>query len=185
MAKNGASAAVWTGNPHPANEYVVVENKARVPDAHRALRPAFATQGHARLLDILGWQIEPSPRREEERHAPAQCCFVLQDGRREEAAFGYTGLTLPQDTGDAALREAQRRVERFLALLGEDRGVLFQNVPLLAFAGHRRERVAIFGGWRFTRGDWKPFFLGPDGLGGVAAQETFFSSGTACKPLRR
>lgn len=141
-------------------------------------RPAFATRAHARLLDALGWKVADSPRRETKSHPPLQCCFVLRDGMREEAAFGYTGLTGPLDTDDACLRAARTRVERFLSILGEDRGVLLQNEPLLAF-GRNGDRVAVFGGWRFLKGVWKPFVLGPDGLGGVAAQEMLFESGTA------
>lgn len=140
---------------------------------------AFATRAQAALLDGLGWRITASARRDEAYHAPLRCCLVLRDGAREEAAFGYTGLTAPLDGENPTLRAAQIRVERFLAQLGEDSGVLLQNTPLIAFGGKRRDRVAVFGGWRFHDRVWRPFMLAPDGLGGVGIQNTFFEAQTA------
>lgn len=179
MLKPSVSAAKQCDVSHTRDQFVVVANEVPASGTRAEnSRSAFATRAYARLLDVLGWDVVPSPRRDAETHAPGQFCFVLRNGRHEELAFGYTGLTLPLDLDDAGLRAACRGVERFLARLGEDRGVLFQNTPLLAFAGHRRDRIAIFGGWRFECGHWKPFVLGPEGLGGIAAQDVLFASGT-------
>ncbi|WP_172300505.1 hypothetical protein [Pseudoruegeria sp. HB172150] len=145
--------------------------------ARHGARTAFTTRAMASLLDSLGWEVAESPRRETEMHLPQQCCFILRDGEREEAAFGYSGLTLPQNADDPGLRAAQRRVERFLGMLGEEQGVLLQNVPLMALSGRRRNLVGVFGGWRFDRGTWAPFLLGPDGLGGAPAQAALFRAG--------
>lgn len=178
MAHSSASGAVrFHSRGADMREAATDRTDGALGQDARIARPAFATRAQARLLDVLGWKIAESPRREERRHAPLQCCFVLRDGAREEAAFGYTGLTAPHETDDAGLLAARVRVERFLSMLGEDRGLLLQNEPLLAF-GRGGDRVAIFGGWRFVKGRWTPFLLGPDGLGGVTAQEVLFESGT-------
>lgn len=167
--------------PKPVEKFAEVQKKGHAPGAvgGQAVRPQFATRAQAELLDVLGWRIAASPRRERERHASLKCCFVLRDARKEEAAFGYTGMTVPLDMKNPSLRMAQSRVERFLSLLGEDRGVLLQNVPLFAFGGRRKDRIAVFGGWRFQKGAWKPFLFGPDGLAGVAAQDTLFAQDVA------
>ncbi len=154
-----------------AQEYVSVGTTVRPSRA-------FATQEQVRLLEALGWQISTLPQSDMARHAPLQCCFLLRDGSREEAAFGYTAVTAPRDDHCPSLRMAKLRVERFLAWLGVDSGVLLQNTPVFAFGGRRRDRVAVFGGWRFSRGTWSPFLLGPDGLGGVGRQDMLFARDT-------
>ncbi|MEM6374668.1 MAG: hypothetical protein AAF672_01560 [Pseudomonadota bacterium] len=154
----------------------------RAPSAStRPLRshPAFATAAYTRLLDAVGWHVVASPRRDQAYHTPQRCCFVLRDGSREEAAFGYTSITAPLDGQNPTLVAAQIRVERFLRNLGESSGLLVQNTPLIAFGGKRRERVAVFGGWRLHQGYWRPFLLAPDGLGGIAIQNSFFDACTA------
>lgn len=178
MAHSGASAAMRITCLHAPDNLFHTGDRVQLRETRPLLllRPAFSTRAYARLLDGLGWNVDASARRETEWHRPGRFCFVLRDGPREEVAFGYTGLTLPQDAAAPELRAAQRWVERFLDRLGEERGVLLQNVPLLAFSGHRRDRMALFGGWRFNRGQWKPFLLGPGGLGGVSAQEALFTS---------
>lgn len=179
MGHRGGSAAMRVHSPQPIAEFAQAVEEAADRRLHlvggQATRPAFATRAHARLLHVLGWRVTPSHRQGAESHAPLKCCFVVRDGRREEAAFGYTATTVPQDADSPDLRAAQARVERLLAFLGEDRGVLLRNKPLFAFDGHCRDRIALFGGWRFQGGAWKPFLLGPSGLGGVVAQETLFA----------
>lgn len=139
--------------------------------------PAFATKAMARLLDTLGWTVHASRRRSIAHHAPLQCCFLLRDGHRAEAAFGFTGLCLPE-SADAALLQAQSQVGAFLARIGQSRGVLLQNRPLIAFGQNTVDRVAVFGGWRLRDGVWAPFLLAPDGLGGVEQQAELFASAT-------
>jgi hypothetical protein len=181
MVHRGVSVATREHPPQPVENSAAAETQAQRPGIFdgQVTCPAFATRAQAQLLDALGWQIAVSPRREVERHAPLQCCFILRDGRRDEAVFGYTNQTAPLDMNAPVLRDAQSRVERFLSLLGEDRGILLQNMPLFAFGERRPDQIVVFGGWRFHSGIWKPFFLGPDGLGGVAAQDTLFARGTA------
>lgn len=181
MAHRGVSVAMQGHQTQPVSDFSAEKKQTREVGVldRKAARPSFATRAQAQLLDALGWQIAASPRRDAESHASLQCCFVLRDGRREEAVFGYTGQTAPLDLNDPMLRAAQSRIGYFLSFLGEDRGVLLQNTPLFAFGGGRRDRIAVFGGWRFQSGVWKPFLLGPDGLGGVAAQDTLFDRDTA------
>lgn len=176
MAQQFVSVRMATRSPDTATPVApLAPAPAPGPDEARDL---FATRAYAAFLDTLGWQLPASSRHEMEHHAPLQCCFVLRDGTREEAAFGYTAVTMPGDTGCPALARAKSHVERFLARLGEDSGLLFQNTPVFAFAGRRRDRIAVFGGWRVRRGTWAPFLLGPDGLGGIAGQEMLFAGGT-------
>lgn len=181
MGHRSVSAARQVHAPQPIIKVTAARSADRPHDlaGEQGAQPAFATRAYARLLDAIGWRISPSRRRELESHAALKCCFVLRDGRREEAAFGYTATTVPQDRGRATLRAAQARVEHLLTFLEEDRGVLLRNMPLLAFGGPRRDRIALFGGWRFRGGAWQPFLLGPGGLAEVAAQETLFAGNTA------
>jgi hypothetical protein len=139
--------------------------------AWAADRTYFTTRAYAALLDMLGWQVADTPRRQMDLHAPGQCCFVLQSGTRQEAAFGFSGLVATTDRANPALRKAQIQVEWCLSQLVEHRGVLVQNIPLLAVTGHKNCQLAIFGGWRFCAGQWMPFVLGPGGLSDVPAQE--------------
>ncbi len=180
MAHRGVSVAMRVHPSLQVEKFVEAEKKDHAPIAvsGQAARLRFATRAQAQLLDILGWRIAASPRREVEHHASLQCCFVLREGGKEVAAFGYTGMTAPSDMEDPSLRMAQSRVERTLSLLGEDRGVLIQNEPLFAFGGQRKDRIAVFAGWRFQGGSWKPFLFGPDGLARVAAQDTLFAGDT-------
>ncbi len=142
-------------------------------------KPVFATAATAQLFDALGWRVVASSRSGTTYHKPMRCCFVVDGGGRQEAAFGYTGVTAPLDGENPALASAQIRVERFLHHLGEDSGILVQNTPLIAFGGPRRNRLVVFGGWRFHDRYWRPFVLSPEGLGGVSIQTTFFEAQTA------
>lgn len=180
MAQNGVSLAVRLDQPQPADAFTASGHDVHKPDSGnwRAALPAFATRAQARLLDALGWRLSASPRRESDWHEPLQCCFILRDGRREEAAFGYTAMTAPDDTDCPNLRMAKSRVECHLAWLGEDSGVLVQNRPVFAFCERRRDRIVLFGGWRRRRGTWTPFLLGPEGLAGVDGQDLLFARGT-------
>ena len=181
MAQRSLSIEMRTDVSHSGTRFMTAEKNGRRSDLLRApvLRTAFATRAQARLLVALGWRLSAWSRHEMESQAPLQCCFVLRDGSREEAGFGYTAVTMPDDANCPTLGKAKSHVERFLARLGEDSGVLVQNTPLFAFGGRRRERVAVFGGWRFRRGAWTPFLLGPNGLSGVADQDVLFARGTA------
>ena len=178
MAQQFVSARMAT---HARAQAAAVTSNVRKSDPLRPIKShrQFATRAYARFLSALGWQLPALPRHEMEYHAPHQCCFVLRVGDSEEAAFGYTAVTMPDDAHCASLTQAKAHVERFLGKLGEDRGLLFQNTPLFAFAGRRRDRIAVFGGWRFRHGAWTPFLLGPDGLAGVAGQDMLFAHGTA------
>ncbi|MEL6914727.1 MAG: hypothetical protein AAFP13_09500 [Pseudomonadota bacterium] len=139
-------------------------------------RTAFATRDHAAFLRAFGWHIPATPRHDSLHHAPGRCCLVLRNAHAEEAAFGFTGLALPHDTSCRSLAAAKAGVADILHRLGEDRGLLLQNRPLLAFGGRRRDQVLLFGGWRFRQGTWRPFVLGPGGLAGLDDQERAFDS---------
>lgn len=181
MAQQFVSARTATHAPHGSAQAAPAESDICKPGPLRLAQPRsqFKTRAYAQFLGALGWQLPALPRHEMEYHAPQQCCFVLRVGDSEQAAFGYTAVTMPDDAHCASLAKAKLHVERFLTSLGEDRGLLFQNSPLFAFAGRRRDRIAVFGGWRFQRGAWTPFLLGPDGLDGVTNQEVLFVRGTA------
>lgn len=181
MARRALSAEKWVrvACSHAGSE-VSDENSSGLDPMYRRMeRGAFATLAYVRLLDALGWTLSASVRHETERHAPLQCCIIARDGRREVAAFGYTSLTVPNDIGCAALVRAKSYVEWFLDRLGEDRGLLLQNMPLIAFGGARKDKIAVFGGWQFWRGVWAPFLLGSDGLAGVFDQGMLFADNTA------
>ncbi|MEO0863152.1 MAG: hypothetical protein AAFY39_00965 [Pseudomonadota bacterium] len=181
MAQQFVSARMAARSPDANATAAPATGEVRTPGPLRTpeVRDVFATRAYAQFLSALGWQLPTLSRHEMEHHAPLQCCFVLRDGDREEAAFGYTAVTMPDDTNCPGLAKARSHIERFLARLGEDSGLLFQNTPVFAFAGRRRDRIAVFGGWRIRRGTWTPFLLGPDGLGGLAGQEMLFARGTA------
>lgn len=183
MGQTGASAAARASAGCAGHGLKAAADQQDLPAVQQTARPGFATRSHAALLEAMGWQVAPSTRRERAYHPALNCCFILRDGSREEAAFGYTGLTAPGNAADPALRSAQMRVERFLDRLGERSGVLLQNTPLVAFGGKRRDRVVVFGGWRFHDAVWRPFLLSPEGLGGVAIQAPFFAAGTAPQAL--
>lgn len=138
----------------------------------------FATSAAADFLEDLGWQVSAGPRRECRSHPALACCMILFDGRREEAAFGFDGLALPQDPGNTRLAAAFAHVEGVLQRLGEARGVLLAALPLVAPAQSGMERLAVFGGWRFEAGLWRPFLIAPGGLGAVPAQAMLFDTGT-------
>lgn len=146
----------------------------------RRARIAFSTRAYAQFLEALGWQLAASIRHDVEQHARLQFCLLLQDGQRQEAGFGYTGLTAPHDVSCPDLARAKVRIERVLGRIDAQSGVLFQNTPLFAFDSHRKDRMAIFGGWRFHQGAWSPFLVAPGGFCVVGDQGLFFDS--ASKP---
>lgn len=171
MARNSTSVA---GSFYPVGKVTETDE-----EACPALTPrqAFASCAHAQFLEELGWRVVPF-RFALTAHPPASCCFVLRDDCQAEAAFGFTGLAGPSDVKNPHLRGAKAQVEASLAELGESRGLLLQNTPIFAFGGQRRERLAIFGGWRVEDGNWEPFLLGPKGLGETAAHAPLFATGT-------
>lgn len=181
MAHNDVPAGMRTHLPHDktGSEAPKTSPSAQHPETGAVSGNAFATRAHVALLRALGWHLAASPRHDADHHAPLHCCCLIQDGRRDEAAFAYTGLTMPGDRDCPSLIAAKSHVQWFLNRIDEDHGLLLQNQPLFAFGGEGRQRMAVFGGWRFQRGAWAPFLLGPEGLGGVDRQRDLFASNTA------
>lgn len=153
--------------------------EADAPDVSDAPPQKIATRGQSRLLDALGWAHKVMAARDPDVHDALRCWCILRNGAHGEAVFGYAGVKTPQDTDDRDLKMAQAKVALFLDQIDEEVGVLLQNRPVFAFSPGARDRIAIFGGWRFDRGVWQPFLLGPGGLEHVASQAPLFTPDNA------